>query len=76
MSFYGFVQCTQDLLLGGTKDHRSSRFERHEDAQRWVEVTLEANREAGRHPETWGVVPSEVPAEITAEDMRGSVYEG
>jgi hypothetical protein len=42
------IRAMSGLLLGGVKEHVSSPFETREQAEAWLAVVIQGNREAGR----------------------------
>ncbi|MCP5115375.1 MAG: hypothetical protein GY953_31490 [bacterium] len=66
-SFYGFVQAKPGtLLLGGTTEVESSRFESADDAAAWVDTMIQQP-----NADTFGVVPSERAPEIMHAENLG-----
>jgi hypothetical protein len=70
-SYYAYIQaCQGSLLLGGVKEHRSSRFETQQMASDWIYASLQANCQAGRNVAAWGTVASIQPPEVTEEENK------
>lgn len=55
-----------NLLVGGVKEHRSSRFETREQAEAFLKVILEGNAKAMRNVDHAAIIPSKRAPEITA----------
>ena len=48
VKYQGIVLAGSGFLLGGVKIHKSSLFEKKEDAQNWLVTAVETNLQANR----------------------------
>lgn len=46
--YQGVAVAESGVLLGGVKVHKSSPFDSKRDAEKWLDVVIETNKEAGR----------------------------
>jgi len=64
-SFFAYVcACKESLLLGGVKEHVSSRFADESQASDWLRTVITANCQAHRSVAYWGVSQSQQEPEI------------
>jgi len=67
-SFFAVVRAGTGVLLGGVREHKSSRFARERDADSWAETVSRTNEEAGRDVRSISIVPSNLDPEIGPSD--------
>jgi hypothetical protein len=54
------LEIEEGFLLGGVKRHESSYFDTYQEAEAWLQQAYETNKNAGRMPTGYRIVPKQV----------------